>query len=382
MKISAVNTYLASAGYRNLVLVKVTTDSGLVGWGEATVEGKEVTVAAAVGELERYLVGKNPLNIELHWQRMYREAFWVGGPILLSAISGVEHALWDIAGKAMGQPAYQLLGGAMRDRIRTYANGWFFGAKTPEDFARCAAATVEKGFRALKWDPFGTAGLFPDRDQMDEAVECVRAVRQAVGPKIDLLIEVHGRLSVAHAVQMAHELAPFKPYFYEEPVPPENVDAMKKVSDSIPIPVATGERLFTNWGYKDLLEKQAAVIIQPDPCHDGGILETKKIAAMAETYYVGVAPHNPNGPVGTAVCVQIDANIPNFLIQEMNIADYDSWVAKLLARPFEIVNGYIEVPTAPGLGIEVNEEELAKHPYEARLFSLSDPNSMLREEKQ
>jgi len=380
MKIKEVSTYLASAGYRNLVLVKVTTDTGLVGWGEATVEGKEVTVAAAVSELERYLVGKDPLSIELHWQRMYRDAFWVGGPILLSAISGVEHALWDIAGQYMHQPIYQLLGGAMRTRIKTYANGWFFGAKTPAEFAERAAATVEKGFRALKWDPFGEAGLFPEREQMDAAVECVRAVREAVGPKIDLLIEVHGRLSVAHAIQMAHELAPFKPFFYEEPVPPENLDALKKVSDAIPIPVATGERLFTKWGYKDLLEKQAAVIIQPDPSHDGGILETKKIAAMAETYYVGVAPHNPNGAVSTAVCLQIDANIPNFLIQEMNVADYDSWVIRLLHKPFAIVDGYIEVPSGPGLGIEVNEEELKKHPYQPRLFSLTDVNSMLREE--
>jgi galactonate dehydratase len=265
----------------------------------------------------------------------------------------------------MGQPVYRLLGGAMRPRIRTYANGWFSGAKTPDDYARMAAETVAKGFTALKWDPFGHSYMFPSRDQMDEAVECVRAVRQAVGPKIDLCVEVHGRMSVGHAIQIAHELEPFKPTFYEEPVPPENVDAMKQVASSVSIPVATGERLFTKWGFKDLLEKQAATIIQPDPCHDGGILETKKIAAMAETYYVAVAPHNPNGPVATAVCLQLDANLPNFLIQEMNIGD-TGWVTKLLRQPIVIKDGYIDVPTAPGLGIEVDEEELQRHTYEPR----------------
>lgn len=363
MRITDVVTFTCFANWRNYVFVKVTTDRGIVGWGEATLEGRELTVCAAVAELKRYLVGQDPLQIEQHTQEMYRRPFWVGGPVLGSALSGVEHALWDIFGKAANLPVWQLLGGKCRDEIRCYANGWSGGARRPSDFARAAERTVKRGFDALKWDPFGAAGLFIDNDEADNAVACVRAVRDAVGPKVDLLIEVHGRLSPANAIRLGHDLTPYRPFFYEEPVPPENVDAMKKVSEAIAIPVATGERLFTKWGFKDLLEKQAADIIQPDPCHDGGILETKKIAAMAEVHYVGVAPHNPNGPIGSAVCLHLDANLPNFLIQEMLIDDVP-WSDEIVREPLEFVNGRIAVNDRPGLGVEVNEEAILAHPYQ------------------
>ncbi len=378
MKITELKTFLVEASWRNYLFVKVSTDEGIHGWGEATVEGKERTVAQAIGDLADYLVGKDPFRIEEHWYAMYRNAFWVGGPILNSAISGVEQAMWDIKGKALEVPVYELIGGKIRDRIRMYANGWFRGCQTPKEFAKAAEKTVKEGFDALKWDPFGSAGLFISPEQARLAVKCVAEVRNAVGPEVELLVEVHGRLSPANAIRIGNELAEHRPYFYEEPVPPENVDAMALVARSVPIPVATGERLFTKWGFKDVLEKQAAAIIQPDPCHAGGILETKKISAMAEVYYVGVAPHNPNGPVATAVCLHLDASTPNFTIQELNIGDWERSQA-ILKEGFVIKDGRIEVSNQPGLGIDLDEKELAKYPFKPMDMSrMFDPARDLR----
>ncbi len=364
LKISEIATHFVNVGStRNWVLVKVVTDEGIHGWGEASVEGKEKTVAQAIDDLARQLVGRDPFQIEQLWQEMYRNAFWVGGPILNSAISGVEQALWDIKGKALGVPVWQLLGGRVHDRVRAYANGWFRGCKTPKQFAKAAVDTVERGFTALKWDPFGGASLFINHEQEELAIGIVREVRNAVGPKIDLLIEVHGRLSPANAIRLAHRLAEFQPFFYEEPIPPENVDAMAMVARSIPIPVATGERLFTKWGFKDVIEKQAAAVIQPDICHDGGILETRKIAAMAQVYYVGLAPHNPNGPLSTAACVHVDACTPNFLIQEFVVSD-EPIRSTIQKEAIELVDGHFIPPDRPGLGVDIDEAALGRFPYQ------------------
>ena len=363
MTITAVETHHAGSARGSYVFVKVLTSDGIAGWGEASLEGKERTVMQAVAELARYLVGQDPFRIEQHWQQMYRGAYWVGGPVLNSAISGIEQALWDIKGKALGVPAYELLGGKCRDRLRAYANGWFRGAETPADFARMAVATVERGYTALKWDPFGKAGLFPTGEEADRAVACVRAVREAVGPAIDLLIEVHGRFAPASAIRLARRLEEFDPFWYEEPVPPDNIDAVALVARSIGIPVATGERLFTKWGFKDVVEKQAAAVIQPDLCHAGGLLEVKKIAAMAETYYIGVAPHNPYGLLSTAACLQVDACTPNFLIQEFVVDQAPLWAGP---APFRVVDGYFTIPDGPGLGVTLDEslldrEDLTPH---------------------
>lgn len=357
----------AAPGRRCWVFVKVTTDEGIHGWGEVGVEGKELSVAAAVKDLARYLVGKDPFRIEEHWHQMYRGAYWVGGPVLNSAISGIEHALWDIKGKALKLPVWEMIGGKVHDRVRAYANGWFrdpatgHTARTPKEFARYAESAVKRGYGALKWDPFGGAGLFIEQDDADLAIEIVREVRNAVGPRIDLLIEVHGRLSPANAIRIGHRLEEFNPFFYEEPVPPDNVDAMALVARSVKIPVATGERLFTRWGFKDLIQQQAAAIIQPDICHDGGIMETKKIAAMAEIYYIGLAPHNPNGPISTAASVQVDCTTPNFLIQEYIITD-EPLYTDIQQEPYRVVDGYFEIPNRPGLGIELNESLLKDEP--------------------
>ena len=357
MKVTGIETHYAAAQGRPWILVKVLTDEGIHGWGEATLEGKEKTVMAAVDDLARYLVGKDPSRIEQHWHEMYRGAFWVGGPVLNSAISGVEHALWDIKGKALGAPVHELLGGKCHDRIRAYANGWFRRGMSPQATAERAAEVAAMGYTALKWDPFRQAGLFIDAADAEEAVANVRAVREAVGPQVDLCIEVHGRLSPANAIRIGKRLEEFFPFFYEEPVPPENIDALALVARAVNIPIATGERLFTKWGFKELFEKQAAAVIQPDICHAGGILELKKIAATAETYYIGFAPHNPNGPICTAASIQVDACTPNFLIQEFVISD-EPLRSQLQQEPYKVVDGYFEIPDRPGLGIEINEEYL------------------------
>jgi galactonate dehydratase len=379
MKIRAISTHFVYTNpFRNWLFVKVETDEGIHGWGEASVEGKEKTVAEAIHELERQLIGRDPFQIELLWQEMYRNAFWVGGPILTSAISGIEQALWDIKGKALGAPVYELLGGKMRDRLRVYANGWSGGCSTPKQFAAAAVKTVEQGFGALKWDPFGGASLFIEREQEDIAIAIVREVRNAVGPAVELLVEVHARLSPANAIRIAHRLEEFRPFWYEEPVPSENVDAMAIVARATDIPIATGEHLFTKWGFKDLLEKQAAAVIQPDICHDGGILETRKIAAMAEVYYVGLAPHNPNGPLSTAACIHVDASSPNFLIQEYVISDEEIRAA-IQKEPLPIVDGFLEIPNRPGLGVDLDEAGLARFPYQpTTMGGMLDPKNSYR----
>jgi len=365
MKVTGVETFLVDDVVRNWVFVRVHTDQGVSGVGESTTEWSEKAVEAAIGHLQRYLVGKNPFDIEAHFQRMYRDAYWRSGPVVNSAISGIEQALWDIIGKQLEVPVYKLLGGRCRDKIRVYANGWYEGLKTPEEFADAAADVVKKGYTALKWDPFGASDLVLERDDAKAAVKCVEAVREAVGDDVELLIEGHGRLNINSAVQVAKDLEPFRPYFFEEPIPSENVDALAKVAAKTNIPIATGERLFTKFGFREVLEKQAADIIQPDPCHDGGILETKKIAAMAETYYVPVAPHNPNGPVATAASIQLATCIPNFVMLE-GVWEWDvPWRSEVVTEPFTVHNGYVEVPNRPGLGVELDEEVISKHPFRA-----------------
>ena len=357
VKITEVRTHHIGGGWRPWVLVKVLTDEGLYGWGEVTVEGKERTVMAAVDELARYLKGQDPFRIEQHWHEMYRGAFWVGGPILNSAISGIDQALWDIKGKASGLPVYELLGGKCRDRLRAYANGWYQQGASPEETAARALEVVGMGYTALKWAPFHRVGMFVGAESVDDAIANIRAVREAVGPKVDLCIDVHGRFSPAHAIRVGKRLEEFDLLFFEEPIPPENIDALALVARAVNIPIAAGERLFTKWGFKDLLEKQAASIIQPDICHAGGILELKKIAAMAETYYLGFAPHNPNGPICHAASIHVDACVPNFFIQEFLIDDAPLR-NEVQQEPIRLVNGYFEIPNRPGLGVEINEEYL------------------------
>lgn len=353
MKITRMETFYVQPHW---LLLKISTDEGIVGWGEPVVEGRSQSVAAAVGEIGRYLIGQDPRRIEHHWQAIYRGTFYRGGPVLSSALSGIEQALWDITGKWLGQPVYQLLGGPTRERIRIY--GWI-GGETPGEYVASAQARLEKGFTALKMGILGQMLAVESMDRLEREVETFAAVREAVGPKVDVGIDFHGRVSPAMAVRLAKALEPYYPLFIEEPVLPENVDAMVTVARSTTIPIATGERLFTKWGFREVLEKQAAVVLQPDLSHAGGILECKKIAAMGECYYAAVAPHCPLGPVALAACLQLDACIPNFLVQE-----HVTLGEGILKQPFRMVDGHIPLPTAPGLGIEVDEEYLRANLYD------------------
>lgn len=353
MKITKLETFFVKPRW---LFLKVSTDEGLVGWGEPVVEGRSQTVAAAIQEIGRYLIGQDPRRIEHHWQAIYRGQFYRGGPVLCSALSGIEQALWDITGKWLGQPVYQLLGGATRDCIRMY--GWVNGDSFGE-YIEQAKVRASQGFTAIKTGVSGAMEPIDTPARVDAEVERFASIRAAVGKTVDIGIDFHGRVSPAMAVRLARALEPYSPLFIEEPVLPENVDAMVTVARSTTIPIATGERLFSKWGFREVLEKQAAFVLQPDLSHAGGILECKKIAAMAEVYYAVVAPHCPLGPIALAACLQLDACIPNFLAQE-----HVTLGAGYLKEPFQIEAGYIPLPTRPGLGIEVDEEALQEKLYD------------------
>lgn len=370
MKINSIQTYLVDPGVsKNWLLVKVGTDEGISGWGESyTMSGREASLEALVTNLGEYVLGRDPFNIKHFTQVMYDDyAIRRGSVDFFSALSAFELAMWDIVGKSLKVPVYKLLGGACRDRIRVYANGWFggpFAARTPSEYADKAVQTVEKGFSALKFDPFpGPWRTYVDRDDELAAVETVKQVRKAVGPKVDLLIEVHRRLSPMHAIRVAKMLEEYEPYWYEEPVPADNMDAVAEVRRNIRIPVVTGETLYTKCDFLNVFEKRAADIINPDVCTCGGILQMKEIAAMAEPYFVAVTPHNYNSTtIGLAATLHISAFIPNFLITEY-FSNFESRGNEVALNPFKVEDGYIRLPSTPGLGIEIDEKALAKYPH-------------------
>ena len=362
MKVTDIKTFAVDCFRTNWVFVKVYTDEGIDGVGEATLEYKEKALIGAVEHIKEYLVGENPLDIEKHWHDIYRDAYWRGGAVLMSALSAVEMALWDILGKKLGVPVYQLLGGKVNDKVRIYVNGWFAGAKTPKEFGEKAREAVKRGVTAMKWDPFGKSYLDISGKDLTTALECVDEVRRAVGPEVDLLIEGHGRFNVPTAVKIARELEQFKPMFFEEPTPPDSLEALREVKDKSPVAISAGERLYTRWDYRRMFDMQAADYIQPDISHAGGIMELKKIAAEAECRYIPFAPHNPSGPVANAATLQLAASCPNFCILEIMYSDVD-YRADITNEALEYENGYIKIPDKPGLGIEINEEECAAHPY-------------------
>lgn len=362
MKITEVKTYLMAAPGRPWLFVKLLTDEGLYGWGEATLEMRVLTVRACVHELaDQFLIGQDPTRPDYLWQIMYRHAFWRGGVAILSAISGIEQALWDITGRAYGQPVYRLLGGAVRDHIPAYTH-----CGNPES----AVGLVEHGWRALKTGPGGvlpgTRNVVTERSIERSAAQHLEALREAVGEDVELMVDNHGRLRPSAAIRVGRAIEPYRLLFFEEPVPPDNVAALETVRRAgLSMDLATGERLFTKWGYRELLERQLVDVIQPDVCHVGGIKELLKIAAMAETYYVQVAPHNPNGPVATAASVHAAACMPNLLLLEYASAQpqRDEVQSGIAIRA---TDGSVPLPTAPGLGIELDEEYIAAHPYEPR----------------
>ena len=367
MQITDIKTFLVHPGKaKNLCFVKIETDEGIYGWGECyTQSDRDVQITAHVDQLRRYLIGRDPTNIK-HFTQMAFDDFAGrrGSMDYYCAISGLEHAMWDIAGKAYGAPVHKLIGGACRDKIRVYANGWSGGNPTPDSLAERASEVIEAGFTALKFDPIpGRWRTYVSKDVEDAAVENVRAVREAVGPDVDILVEMHRRLAPMHAVRIAHEIERYRPFWYEEPILAENIPALASVRQKINIPVVTGEELYTKFEFREVFERQAADILNPDVCNVGGILELKEIAAMAEPYFVVISPHNFNSTtVGLAATIQVSAAIPNFLITEyfVNLEEFGRDIAK---TPFEVQDGYIQIPDAPGLGIDLDEERLAAYPY-------------------
>jgi len=369
MKITDLRVFQTQGGHANWTFVKLYTDSGLTGVGEASLERNDEVVVKALETFRDFLVGQDPFQIEYIWNALYKQTFKYGQLIILTALSGIEQALWDIKGKALGVPVYELLGGKLRDKARAYANAWAFqkvvtsmtAEDTPDSIAQNALKMVDKGFTAMKWDPFREGGQVIQRSEEEFALACVKAVREAVGPSVDILIECHGRFNMHSAVRIAHKLEPYDPFFYEEPIPPDNLDALAALQRSINLPIATGERLYTRWEFRPLFEKNAAQIIQPDICNVGGIWELRKIAAMAEAYYVSVQPHNSNGPVQTIASLHLDASIPNFVFQEFFYPYLDMY-NEILTEPIIYKDGYLEIPTSPGLGTDIREDVIRKRP--------------------
>ncbi len=374
MKISKVTPMVLGTEWRNLTIVKVETDDGLVGVGECRALNRTDGVLGYLSEAApRYILGEDPFNVEALVARMFREDFGRAGEITQTVTALLEVACWDIIGKALGQPVYKLLGGAVRHQIKGYANGWYTGERTPDEFHAAAKKVLDKGYRALKFDPFGAGFYEMERAEKNYVISLVEAVRDAVGPDVEILIEMHGRFNPVTAVEFARELAPFKPSWLEEPVPPENIAAQKKAADAIAplgIPVATGERLHTMYEYRELFELQACDIIQPDITHFGGILNTKKLAAWAEAYYMLIAPHNVGGPISTAAALHLAACTPNFKIQEHFNDFAEAYVKKAAPGNPEIEDGYFALPSGPGLGVTLDEDVVAANPRRRVHFNL------------
>ncbi|MGH2630065.1 MAG: galactonate dehydratase [Actinomycetota bacterium] len=365
MRISGVATRVVDAGDRDWVFVRVDTDeAGLVGWGESSLGWHTRAVCGAVADLEPLIVGQDPRAVERLWQVMTRAPYFKGGIVTMSAIAGIDQALWDIKAKALGVPLFELLGGPVRDRVRTYVNlGSELGgdARRPEAWADAARAACDDGFDAMKVYPAAPARALEGESFLDKTVELVTAVRDAVGDDAEVMVDLHGRTSPATAIQIGHALEPARPWWLEEPCQPGDPEAMAEVARALRIPVATGERLATVSEVRGYLEKRACAVIQPNVCYCGGISGLRRIAALAESSLVAVAPHNPNGPIGTMASIHLALALPNFLILELVRSDVP-WRAEIVDAPIEATGGYVEAPTRPGIGVELLEEVAAAHP--------------------
>ena len=359
IKVTKIETFVLRNSW---VFVKISTDAGIVGWGEMLKDDAKACAAGAL-EVGRYLVGQDPNRVVYHWQAIERGAFYRGGPIKTAILSGIDQALWDIKGKVYGVPVYKLLGGPTRDRIRVYGQ---VSSVTGVNAMKVAPSAARAAFKYIEGQKF-----------VDEVVERFKALRERQGSGVDIAIDFHGAVEPPTASLLIKALEPYQPWFYEEIVQPLNVDIMAELAKKTSIPLATGERIFTKWGFREILEKHAAMILQPDVCYAGGITELRLIAGMAEAYYAPIAPHNPQGPCSLAASLQIAASIPNFLIQERGDMEY----ADLLAKPLPPVrNGYRELPVEPGLGITIDENKLhalVGEPQEYKTRYDPDDNSVI-----
>jgi galactonate dehydratase len=360
MKITSLEPLVVDIGSRNWLFVVVETDEGVSGVGEGSLPGHPLAVAAAVEEYREYVVGEDPARIQHLWQRMYRQPFFRSGAVTLSAMSAIEQALWDIKGKVAGLPVYELLGGRCHDRIKLYANGP--SGATPGEYAESARFLVEQGFSALKTGidspvlPVQGDGVFR------RAAERMETLRAAVGSEVEIAFDAHGRCSPAMSIKLARALEPYNIWFLEEPALPENAKGLAQVARATSIPVATGERLFTKWAFREVFELGAAALVQPDLSHCGGVLEARAIAAMAEVYYCGFAPHNPLGPINTIVSAHVGTASPNFVALEICLYPPD-WTRALLTEPLEFQDGYLLLSDRPGWGVELDVELCRSHPY-------------------
>ncbi len=374
MNITRISTTIVNARMRNWIFVKVeTNEPGLYGWGEATLEWKTKGVVGAIEDLSVLLLGQDPRRVEHLWQTMHRQYFWRGGVVTMSALSGIDQALWDIKGKELGRPVCELLGGPVRDRLRFYDHlgggtleGMYKTAE-PEEFADKIQESIQKGFTAVKAMPIPVAEMIESADVLKHSARCVEAMRKAAGDGIDIMLDLHARTTPAAAIQFGRLLTEYNLYWYEEPCWPEQVDGLVEVARALPFPIATGERLVGRWQFRELLEKRACAIVQPDVSHCGGISEARRIAAMAETYNMSVACHNPQGPVSTVASLHVGFAVPNYLIQEVVRQDVP-WRNDVVTEPIAMEGGVARPPSAPGLGIDINEKEAAKHPFQPEVI--------------
>ena len=355
MKITEIKTFLMHGGRRNWVFCKVETDEGVHGWGEGTLERHEEAVAAGIKTLASRLIGRDPTEIEKNWQIMYRHGFWRGGVVMGSAMAAIDIALWDLTGKVYNLPIYKMLGGAVRDRVKAYTHA--------QDLVGGKEA-VEQGFSAFKTGGWIVGRqAFKEEDVVDARHEKIKGMRQDLGPDVDIMIDNHGRAHPSLAIRQIDAIEEFNLKFFEEPVPPDNLDAMEQVRRAgHRTDIATGERLFFRYGFRDILHRRLTDVIQPDIAHTGGISEIKRIASMAEIEYIKFAPHNPNGPLATAASLHVCATVPNFLILET--ARDMPWHDKVQTNPVQIKDGYFELPTAPGLGTDLDESVIAERPFD------------------
>jgi len=355
MKITNINSYLVRPRWH---FIEIETDEGITGWGEPVIEGKAFTVKACVEEMKSYLIGQNPMKIEDIWNTLYRAGFYRGGPILMSAIAGIDQALWDIKGKYYNAPVYELMGGACRDKMRVYS---WIGGDRPSDVARAAKEKQNAGFTAIKMNATEELQYIDSYDKVDAVLERVASIREATGKYFGIAIDFHGRVHKPMAKILAKKLEEYNPMFIEEPVLSENMEAFLEIAQSSNIPIATGERLFSRWDFKRLFNLGCVDIIQPDLSHAGGITEVKKIASMAEAYDIALAPHCPLGPVALAACLQVDATCHNAVIQEQSIGIHYNEGRSVLdyvlnPEDFEFKDGFIDLPRKPGLGVIMNKE--------------------------
>jgi galactonate dehydratase len=371
MRITDLKTYMMCDGWRNLIFVRLFTDEGLTGLGEATTANRdEAVVAYLEGARHRHVIGSDPFQIEDLWARVYKGDFIRGGTIACAGLSAIDMACYDLMGKALGVPVWKLVGGLCRPRVRCYANGWYTVERTPEAIAERAREVVRRGYTAMKIDPFGAGAMELEPAERRRCLEIVAAVRDAVGPDVDLFIEGHGRFSPAEAKRLARELAPLDPGWFEEPCPWDDPIAWREVKAASPVPIAGGEHFQTRYGYRELIEARAVDILQPDIGYVGGFTEMRKVAAWADAYSMPIAPHNSQGPINTAASIHMAFAIPNLKIQEVFDDFMPPFVKAAVPGCLEVVGGYVAPPQAPGLGVELDEAIIAAHPRRALKFDL------------